>query len=341
MKKKIALIFIIMIIINLVACSSGSKKTDLAEGIESQNNATAKSTVMNNSDINNNVANKIEESNEKDTDKIIDTNKIEADKKLLTNAGWGISSDFSLGLYVPKNYIDYSEDTMAHDDNVKYLEYGINDYDYRMIYDVYYRFNCDMYFTKENMEFAQAEYMNDEEYDIRMVRETDNLFIYEAYKYHVIFVFVKDSNEYYRIRISDEAWEDFKHYDTDTDEILQVKAGEIFTEDRYNAFINTIQWLGNVTEKNITYSINNFIGTWEGNENNIKISLNKDGSIYYCSDDNVDATFYLDGLSSDNTKLTTSWEVDQGITSTVTLELLNENTLVVDWNSYVNTYTRK
>lgn len=243
MKKRILIgLMLITLTFSLTACSNTSESTSTTTSVESlddtkENNAEADSIKSNHEEDKQSL-----EETKKDENSVESDN--EADKQLLKDAGWSVSTDLSLGLYAPVDYIYYEEDTMATDDNVEFLEYGTDDYDYNMIYDVYHRFHCDMYFTKDNMDFAIEEYMDKEEYDVQLVRETNNLYIYEALQYHVLFAFVKESNEYYRIRISDDAWENFMHYDSDTGMDVEVKSGEIFTKERYNAFINTLQYLG-------------------------------------------------------------------------------------------------
>ncbi|HAB62498.1 MAG TPA: hypothetical protein DCE48_17680 [Lachnospiraceae bacterium] len=243
MKKRILLgITLMTVTFTLTACSNASESTSPTASVESVDD-----TKENNAD-----ADAVKSNHEEDKQSLQETKKKEnsaerdneADKQLLKDAGWSVSTDFGLGLFAPVDYIYYEEDTMATDDNVEFLEYGTDDYDYNMIYDVYHRFHCDMYFAKDNMDFAIEEYMDKEGYDVQLVRETDDLYIYEALQYHVLFAFVKETNEYYRIRISDDAWEDFTHYDSDTGMDVEVKAGEIFTKERYNAFINTLQYLG-------------------------------------------------------------------------------------------------
>jgi hypothetical protein len=243
MKKRILIgITLMAVTFALTACTDDSESTKPTVSVDS-----VEDTKENNSDANSDKSNSEEDKQSlEETEEEENTAKSdnEADKQLLKDAGWSVSTDFGLGLYAPIDYIYYKEDTMVTDDNVEFFEYGTDDYDYNMIYDVYHRFNCDMYFTEDNMDFAQEEYMNKDEYVVRLVRETDNFYIYEAYQYHVLFIFIKNTNEYYRIRISDDAWEDFTHYDSDTGMDVEVKAGEIFTVERYNAFINTIQYLG-------------------------------------------------------------------------------------------------
>ncbi|MBO5163199.1 MAG: hypothetical protein J6B75_01965 [Ruminococcus sp.] len=174
--------------------------------------------------------------------------------EILRQAGWTAENRYGLGFYAPMDAIDFEEDRMLHSDYVSYSEFGIGkDSEYgNTIFSIY----CsDAYqeegvvFTADTIEYTLPYILTDDEVEPTLYKEDDNCFIYHQVleDHRNIYLLCKESGRFYRIQIYEAAW-----IDTDTgeffDEPREYKAGDFFTEERYEAFINSLKYLGNKNE---------------------------------------------------------------------------------------------
>lgn len=167
-------------------------------------------------------------------------------KDTLVDLGWKTETTLGLGFYLP----DVGYDTDRHEKSEYYSAYteyyiGYNsEYGASLLYVKLMELDDNTVISDTSIDFIADDAQYDEYSDIKMVRETEDLYVYEqtddGCKY--LYVFPKGTSIYYYLFISNGVFEEIDGLEFAEDVVY--KKGELFTEETYNAFIDTLQYLG-------------------------------------------------------------------------------------------------
>ena len=169
--------------------------------------------------------------------------------EILKKAGWTATFRFGLGFYAPMSDMTFEEDPMYHDDCVQNTEIGVGS-DSECGESILSIYCSDAFqaqggvFSNDAIEYVFSDLFGNDDVEPTVYKEDDKCIIYHQIfdEYRAVYVFCKNTGRYYRVRIHPGAWTDIT---TDyKGESKNFKAGYFFDEEKYEAFINTLCYLG-------------------------------------------------------------------------------------------------
>lgn len=184
-------------------------------------------------------------------------------KDILTEAGWKAHTELGLGFYLPDIEdikVKYSDDKQDKNKALFYVGYN-DEYGLGILGIQTYKLDSNTKTTVDSIGFIISNITSAYKYasEVELVLENDFYYLYqykvtatrygnlpaneyktEAYR---LILLPKDCDFYYILGID---YDSFADFDTTTDfyEGKVYKEGDLFTENTYEAFKNTIQYLG-------------------------------------------------------------------------------------------------
>ena len=168
-------------------------------------------------------------------------------KQLLKDAGWVAKIERGLGFYLPNETIytdtdDFEDYTLT----IYYVGCYVGCADGgQNILSIYSHKLDGTIISEDSIEFLMGQQQNSDL--LELLKETDKIYLYGAKNDSnnaCLVVYPKGSECYFEIYISGESFDDFEIEDDDDGEITVYEKGRFFTEETYNAFVDTLQYLG-------------------------------------------------------------------------------------------------
>lgn len=146
---------------------------------------------------------------------------------------------------------DIQEDVTIRDENKNFIIASIYDklmFDESTRNEIKKKFSTPVRETDDMIIYNIKFYETIEELKLIDAKNENSSSLADTVNAEFIYILIKNTDQYYKINITGAAYVDLWMKDKKKDYGTYIKAGDLFTEERHNAFINTIQFLGNGTE---------------------------------------------------------------------------------------------